>query len=113
MEVQIPTVYDPTLAPEGHHVMSMWVYYQPVKLKGGTWSDEREAVGEQLIDELGQYAPNIRRAIVDWALFTPEDIEERVGLTNGNIRHIDMIPQQVLARRPLPGWADYRTPNTY
>ncbi len=110
MEVQIPTVYDPTLAPEGHHVMSMWVYYQPAKLNAGAWSDEREAVGEQLIDELGQYAPNIRRAIVDWALLTPEDIEERVGLTDGNIRHIDMIPEQALRRRPLPGWADYRTP---
>ena len=110
MQVQIPTVYDPTLAPEGHHVMSMWVYYQPAKIKGGTWSDEKEAVGERLIDELSQYAPNIRRAIVDWAVFTPEDIEERVGLTDGNIRHIDMIPQQVLRRRPLPGWADYRTP---
>ena len=72
--------------------------------------DVRQEEGEKLIDLLSTYAPNLRDALIDWAVFTPEDIEERVGLTDGNIRHLDIIPQQVLDRRPLPGWSDYRTP---
>ena len=63
-----------------------------------------------LIDEVSKYAPNFREAIIDWTLLTPEDIEERIGLTDGNIRHLDMVPQQMMSRRPLPGWSDYRTP---
>ena len=108
--LNVPTVYDPTLAPPGHHVMSMWVYHEPAHLKEGSWADVREEVGEQLIDEVCKYAPNFRDALVDWAVFTPEDIEERVGLTDGNIRHLDMSLQQSLSRRPMPGWSDYRTP---
>ena len=110
MFVQIPSVVDPTLAPEGHHVMSLWVTYEPPHLKEGQWSDIRQEVGERLIDELSKYAPNLRDALIDWAVLTPEDIEERVGMTDGNIRHVDIIPQQMLDRRPLPGWSDYRTP---
>ena len=110
MRIQIPTVYDPTLAPEGHHIMSLWVLYEPSHLKNGSWADVRQKIGEQLIDQLTEYAPNLRDALVDWAVFTPEDIEERIGLTDGNIRHLDIIPQQTLNQRPLPGWSDYRTP---
>ena len=110
IQVQIPTVYDPTVSPQGHHVMSMWVTYEPPHLKDGSWEDARQEAGEQLIDVLSGYAPNIRDAIIDWTLLTPEDIEARVGLTDGNIRHIDIIPQQMMGRRPLPGWSDYRTP---
>ena len=110
VSMQVPSVYDPTLAPDGHHVMSLWVYYEPPHLKEGTWADARQEVGEQLIDMLSEYAPNIRDAIVDWVVLTPEDMEARIGLTDGNIRHVDMVPQQILGRRPLPGWSDYRTP---
>jgi phytoene dehydrogenase-like protein len=110
IQVQVPTVYDPTVAEAGHHVMSMWVTYEPPHLKDGSWADARQEVGEQLIEVFSQYAPNIRDAIIDWTLLTPEDMEERVGLTDGNIRHVDMLPQQLLSRRPLPGWSDYRTP---
>jgi phytoene dehydrogenase-like protein len=108
--VTIPSVYDPTMAPEGHHVMSMWAFYQPPHLKDGSWADVRLEVGERLIDELSKYAPNLRDTIIDWDIMTPEDIEERIGLTDGNIRHIDMSIQQLMNRRPLPGWSDYRTP---
>ena len=73
MEVQIPTVYDPTLAPPGHHVMSIWVSYAPVQPRDGTWDTLRQPVGEHLIDTLATYAPNLREAIVDWSLFTPWD----------------------------------------
>lgn len=110
MEVQIPSVYDPTLAPSGHHVVSIWVLYAPPHLREGTWDEKRQEVGEHLIDTLTSYAPNFRRSLLHWQLFTPYDIEQRVGLTDGNIRHIDIIPHQMFARRPLPGWSRYRTP---
>jgi phytoene dehydrogenase-like protein len=110
MEVQIPSVYDPTLAPPGHHVVSVWALWAPVRLAEGTWEARRREVGEALIDQLTAYAPNFRRALVDWMLFTPADLEARVGLTDGNIRHLDIVPAQLFARRPLPGWAGYRTP---
>jgi phytoene dehydrogenase-like protein len=110
MEVQIPSVYDPTLCRPGHHVVSIWVLYAPPRLREGTWEAQRRAVGEQLIDTLTGYAPNFRRALLDWQLLTPVDLEQRVGLTDGNIRHIDIVPQQMFARRPLTGWAQYRTP---
>jgi phytoene dehydrogenase-like protein len=110
MEVQIPSVYDPTLAPPGHHVVSVWALWAPPRLAEGSWETRRQAVGEALIDQLTAYAPNFRRALVDWMLFTPADLEARVGLTDGNIRHLDIVPAQMFARRPLPGWARYRTP---
>ena len=110
MEVQIPSVYDSTMAPRGHHVMSIWVLYAPVNLRQRTWDTRREEVGEHLIDTLSHYAPNLRDVIVHWSLFTPLDIDRRVALTDGNIRHLDMTPGQMFDRRPLTGWARYRTP---
>ena len=110
MEVQIPSVYDPTLAPAGHHVVSVWALWAPVRLAEGAWETRRQEVGERLIDILTGYAPNFRRALADWMLLTPADLEARVGLTDGNIRHLDIVPAQMFARRPLPGWARYRTP---
>ena len=110
MEVQIPSVYDPSMASPGHHVMSIWVLYAPVHLREGTWDERRREVGEHLIDTLSLYAPNLRDVILDWSLFTPLDLERRVALTDGNIRHLDIVPGQFLAKRPLAGWAHYRTP---
>ena len=110
MEVQIPTVYDPTMAPSGHHVMSIWMLYAPVRLAQGSWDQRRQEVGEDMIKVLSQYAPDIEDCIVDWSLFTPWDIEQRVGMTDGNIRHLDIIPGQFLDKRPLQGWAGYETP---
>jgi phytoene dehydrogenase-like protein len=110
MEIQIPSVYDTTVAPAGHHVMSVWALYAPVFLREGTWEERRQEVGERLIDTISQYAPKLRDFIVDWSLYTPPDIERRVGMTAGNIHHLDMIPGQLLTRRPLAGWAHYRTP---
>jgi phytoene dehydrogenase-like protein len=110
MEVQIPTVYDTGLAPAGHHVVSVWALWAPVRPAESSWDARRREMGERMIDLLTTYAPNFRRALVDWMLMTPPDIEARVGLTDGNIRHLDLLPAQLLARRPLPGWAHYRTP---
>jgi phytoene dehydrogenase-like protein len=110
LSIQIPSVHDRTLVPDGGHVMSIWVQYAPVNPAAGTWDELRESTGESLIDVMAQYAPNIRDVIRDWTLFTPLDIERRVGLTDGNIRHIDMVVGQVFDQRPLPGYADYSTP---
>ena len=110
MEVQIPSVHDPTLAAEGHHVMSVWGLYAPVRPREGDWDGLREPVGEAMIDLLSQYAPDLRDCLVDWSLFTPADLERRVALTDGNIRHLDIVPGQYLADRPLRGWSGYRTP---
>jgi phytoene dehydrogenase-like protein len=110
LDIQVPSGYDATMAPPGKHIMSIWGLYAPPHLVEGTWDEAREAVGERLIDVLATYAPDIRECIADWQLFTPEDLERRIGLTDGNIRHLDIIPSQFLAERPLPGWAHYRTP---
>jgi phytoene dehydrogenase-like protein len=110
MDIQIPSGYDPTMAPKGKHIMSIWVLYAPVRLVEGTWDERRNEVGEHLIDVLTRYAPDLRECLVDWELFNPRDLEERVGLTDGNIRHLDIVPSQFLANRPMPGWAHYRTP---
>ncbi len=110
LSIQIPSVLDQTLVPNGGHVMSIWVQYAPVDPVNGTWDELRESTGEALIDIMQEYASNIREVIRDWTLFTPRDIEQRVGLTDGNIRHIDMIAGQVFDQRPLPGYSDYSTP---
>lgn len=105
MQVQIPSVLDPTLAPAGHHVMSVWVTYQPVIPTGGSWAEVKTSVEEQIIAELERYAPDIRDRIVQQDLFTPDDISDRMAMTDGNIRHIDMSPDQLFAGR-----LDHRTP---
>jgi phytoene dehydrogenase-like protein len=110
MEVQMPSAYDPTLAPEGRHVLSIWAMYAPSRLSAGAWGNHRKNFGERIIELLSRYAPNMKGIIQSWSLFTPTDIERRVGMTNGNIRHLDMIPSQSLALRPMPGFANYRTP---
>ena len=110
MEVQVPTAYDPTLAPPGRHVMSIWALYAPVRLREGTWEERRNEVGVRLMDTLRAYAPNLREVITDSSLFTPADMEQRLAMTDGNIRHLDIVPGQFLAQRPLPGWSNYRTP---
>ncbi len=112
MQLQIPTVIDPTLAPPGAHVLSAWVTYQPARLREGTWAARGREVGERLLDAIAGYAPDIRDCVEDWLLISPEEIESRVGMTDGNIRHLDILPHQMLAARPLPGWSGYRTPVT-
>lgn len=110
MYIQIPSVYDDSLAPAGRHVMSMWMQLQPVKLSEGDWDHSHQEVFDVLMETMSVYAPNIREVVDQWQLLTPADIERRLGLTDGNIRQLDTIPSQLFSRRPLPGWSDYRTP---
>lgn len=114
MHIQIPSVIDPSLVPNGGHVMSIWALYAPVVPFGhgsDRWTPElTNLAGEQFISRMEEYAPNIRSAIREWVMFTPDVLEQRVGLPNGHIHHIDQIAGQMFANRPLPGWADYRMP---
>ncbi len=114
MHIQMASVIDTSLAPGGGHVMSIWALYAPLKPTGHgsvEWTPElTQLAGEQFIARMEEYAPTIRSAIKDWVMFTPNILEERVGLPNGHIHHIDQIAGQMFANRPLPGWADYRMP---
>ena len=110
MHIQIPTVVDRSLCPEDRHVMSAWVLYAPVALRDGIWEEANRGVGEHLIDTIAEYAPNIRDCIIEWELFSPEDLERRVYLTNGNIRQPDMTSQQMLSQRPSSQLSAYQTP---
>ena len=99
MDIQLPSTVEPNLVRGGGHVMSNWIVWEPPRLKDGTWDDAREEVGDQIIDVLIQYAPNFRDSLLDWTLQTPADMETRVGLTDGNICHLDQIPSQLLSQR--------------
>lgn len=107
--MQIPTVYDETLAPKGHHIVSMWVRFAPTEPAGTSWDAIREREGRRLIDTITSYAPNFERSIIDWLLYTPADIEQRVGMTDGNIHHVSHLANQMLGDRGF-GDGGYRTP---
>lgn len=109
IDVQIPTVYDRTVAPEGRHIVSMWVRFLPVRPREASWDELRDRVGHQLIDLLTGYAPNFRRSLVDWLVLTPADMERRLNLTDGNFRHTDHVAGQLLAHR-LFSRGGHRTP---
>jgi len=110
MDIVIPSMIDRGMAPPGRHVMSIFVQYAPFDLEGG-WSDERrEAFGDAVIDTLSEYAPNLRGAILHRQVMTPLDMQEELGLTEGNIFHGELSLHQLFFYRPAPAWSDYRTP---
>jgi phytoene dehydrogenase-like protein len=110
MDVIIPSMIDPHMAPPGKHVMSIFVQYAPYHLNGG-WTDERrEAFGDTVIETLTRYAPNLKGAILHRQVITPADIEQITGLTEGNIFQGELALHQLFFLRPAPGWAKYRTP---
>jgi phytoene dehydrogenase-like protein len=95
----VPTLFDRSLVRGEGHVFSAWVTWATPHLKEGTWDDVRKQVGDRIIDVMTEYAPNFRDSLLHWWLDTPLDIETRVGMTDGNIRHLDMIPSQLLSQR--------------
>jgi phytoene dehydrogenase-like protein len=111
IDMIIPTLVDPSMAPPGKHVMSCFVQYAPYHLHDGAWDDAaREAFGETVLDTIEERAPNIRELIVDKQVLTPLDIEQRIGLSEGNIFQGELSLEQLFFNRPVPGWARYRTP---
>ncbi len=110
IDMVIPSLTDPSVAPPGKHVMSCFVQYAPYHLKQGTWDEQREAFGDTVINTIAQYAPNIRNIILHRQVLTPLDIEREFGLTEGNIFQGELTLEQLFFLRPAPGWAQYRTP---
>ncbi len=110
IDIVIPTLTDPSVAPPGKHVMSCFVQYAPYKLKQGTWEEKREAFGDTVISTLAEYAPNIKNIIIGRQVLTPLDLEREFGLTEGNIFQGELSLEQLFFLRPVPGWAQYRTP---
>jgi phytoene dehydrogenase-like protein len=112
IDTVIPTLVDPSMAPAGKHVMSCFVQYAPYHLANGDeWDDtRRDAFGEAVVDTIAERAPNIRDLILHKQVLTPKDIEERFGLSEGNIFQGELSLEQLFFNRPVPGWARYRTP---
>jgi phytoene dehydrogenase-like protein len=111
IDMIIPTLVDPALAPPGKHVLSCFVQYAPYRLADGAWDDAaRDAFAETVLDTIEERAPNIRRLVVGRQALTPLDIERRIGLTEGNIFQGELSLEQLFFNRPVAGWARYRTP---
>ncbi|MEO7156084.1 MAG: NAD(P)/FAD-dependent oxidoreductase, partial [Vicinamibacterales bacterium] len=111
MDLVIPSLTDPSLAPAGKHVMSCFVQYAPYHLKDAVWDDrQRDAFGDAVINTIAEYAPNIRDIILHRQILTPLDIEREFGLTEGNIFQGELTLEQLFFLRPVPGWAQYATP---
>jgi phytoene dehydrogenase-like protein len=110
LDVRIPSLSDPTLAPNGTHVMSVHVQFAPYRLKDGDWNSRREELGDIVVNTLSEYAPNLRELIVGRQVITPLDLEQTYGLRKGHIHHGEQSLDQFFAFRPLIGWAQYRTP---
>jgi len=109
LEATIPSLTDPTLAPDGKHVMSVYMQYAPYKLKGD-WEQQRKGIAQVVVQTLAQYAPNLPELILTHQIITPHDLEEKYGLTGGQIFHGELALDQFFTMRPLLDWARYRTP---
>jgi phytoene dehydrogenase-like protein len=110
LEVAIPSITDPSLAPAGQHVMSIYMQYAPFKLKDGAWDKQRVPLGDTVVKTLAQYAPNLPELIVSHQIITPQDLEDTYGLTGGHIFHGELALDQFFTMRPLLDWARYKTP---
>ena len=110
IDMVIPSLTDPSVAPPGKHVLSCFVQYAPYKLAKGTWDDQKQAFGDNVISTIAEYAPNIKDIIVGRQVLTPLDLEREFGLTQGNIFQGELSLEQLFFLRPVAGWAYYRTP---
>jgi phytoene dehydrogenase-like protein len=111
IDMVIPSLTDPSVAPPGKHVLSCFVQYAPYKLKPGlNWDDQKEAFGDAVVNTIAEYAPNIKNIIIGRQVQTPLDIERSIGLTEGNIFQGELSLEQLFFLRPVAGWARYKTP---
>jgi phytoene dehydrogenase-like protein len=106
----VPSLVDPSLAPAGRHVMTCFVQYLPYRLAGSDWSLERERLEAQLLRQVARFVPAAARSLVASRLYTPADLEHVFGITEGNIFHGDLRPDQLFFMRPVPGYARYASP---
>ena len=112
LNVVIPSLVDPSVAPPGKHVVSCFVQYAPYHIAEGPahWPQQREAFGDTVVDTLAEYAPGLKESILHRQVLTPWDLEQEFGLTEGNIFHGELTPEQLGFQRPVAGFARYRTP---
>lgn len=110
LDVAIPSIADPSLAPAGKHVMSIYAQFAPFKLRDGDWNTRREEFGDVVIKTLSEYAPNLPNLILKRQVISPLDLQETYGFTGGQIFHGELALDQLYTMRPLLGWARYRTP---
>ncbi len=110
IEMAIPSLSDPSLAPSGQHVMSIYMQYAPYNLKNSDWETQRNALAEEIVKTISQYAPNLPQTIIGHQMITPKDMETTYGLTGGHIFHGELALDQFFTMRPLLDWARYNTP---
>ncbi len=110
LELTVPTMYDPSLAPPGKHIMGIFLQYAPYTLRGATWDELREPFADRVLEIIEEYAPGFRSLVLERQVLTPLDLERRFGLTGGNIFHGEMSLDQMFVMRPTPSCAGYRTP---
>ena len=111
MDIIVPSTMDPSMAPPGKHIMSIFVQYASYNMpEHGNRDEQRDAFGNAVIDTLTEFAPNLKDIILHKQVLTPWDLEETFGLSEGNIFQGELTLDQLFFMRPVPGWADYRTP---
>jgi phytoene dehydrogenase-like protein len=110
IDMVIPSLTDPSVAPPGGHVLSCFVQFAPYHLKDGTWDEQRDAFGDTVVDTIAEFAPNLKSLILHRQVLTPLDLEREWGLTEGNIFQGELTLEQLFFLRPVPGWAQYVTP---
>jgi phytoene dehydrogenase-like protein len=110
IELTIPSITDPSLAPDGAHVVSAYVQYAPYALRGTTWDDEREQLGEAATRTIGRYAPGFESSVVARQVITPLDLERVYGFTGGHVFHGELALDQLFMGRPVLGWTRHTTP---
>ena len=112
IDMVIPTLTDPSMAPPGKHILSCFVQYAPYARARGSWDEARESFGDTVVDTLAEYAPNIRNLVLHRQVVTPLDLERDFSLTEGDIFQGELAPDQLFFMRPVAGWAQYKTPIT-
>ena len=110
LDIVIPSIVDPSVAPPGKHVMTIFVQYAPYALASGSWESQREAFGDTVIDTLSEYMPDLKERILHRQILTPWDLEQTIGLAGGNIFHGELSLEQLFFLRPVPGMRGYQAP---
>jgi len=111
IDMLIPSLTDPTMAPPGKHFMSVFVQYVPPKIRGKDWTDaDRDGFGQTVMNQIESYAPGFKDLVLHVEVRTPRELENEVGLTEGNIFQGELTMDQLLFNRPIPGYAQYRGP---
>jgi phytoene dehydrogenase-like protein len=109
--VMTPTATDPSLAPPGRHVVTVWAQWHPYRLNHGDWDVRRDEVADSILRGVERWAPGFSASVVDRFVQTPLDLERELGLLGGNVMHVESELDSMFGLRPLPGWSQHRSPH--